>query len=142
MVNKSTRQLNADIPTNATITIYHTTVQTVSGRPVESYIPFVVNCWLETSKGVLVNKYSTESDIQAIAIIPIQDVPYISAKLWEEGYFTVVGGKSRVVIGDVVREITKVSDLTDDDTIETLLATDVEELIIPDGLHHIEVGLK
>jgi len=147
MVDLTTVQLDSNIPINGKITIYHSTTTIVSGRPKESFESFVVDCWLEKSKEALVKKYSTESDIQAFAMIPIRELKYLSDYIFTQqsdtdGYFTVAGGKDRVVVGEVVREITKASDLTDDDTIETLLATDVEELIIPRGLHHIEVGLK
>ena len=146
MVDLNTIQLESKIPTNAKITIYHSTTTIVGGRPKESFETFVLDCWLEKSKEAIVKKYSTNDEIQAIAMIPIRELQYLSSYVFSQfdltGYFTVNSGKDRVVIGEDVREITKASDLTDDDTIETLLVTDVEELIIPRGLHHIEVGLK
>ena len=143
MVDLNTNQLGTNIPVNSKITVYHSTTEIVNGRPKESFTSYVLDCWLEKSKGIIVKKYSNQSEIEAIAIIPIRDLKYLSPQVFNEenGYFTIKSG-DRVVVGEVVREITKASDLTDDDSIETLLVSDVEELIIPSGLHHVEVGLK
>ena len=141
MVDINTVQLETNIPTNTKLTIYHSTISIVNGRPRESFQTFVLDSWLETSKGAIVKKYSNQTDIEALALIPIRNLKYLSYRNLQDGYFTVKAG-DRIVVGEVVREITKASDLTDDDSIETLLVGDVEEVTTPRGLHHIEVGLK
>lgn len=143
MVDLNTKQLSSNIPINSKVTVYHSTKTFVDGRSKESFESFVLDCWLETSKGAIVKKYSNQTDIEAMLLIPIRDLKYLSPLNFDnqDGYFTIKAG-DRLVIGEVVREVNKASDLTDDDTIETLLVTDVEELLIPYGLHHIEVGLK
>lgn len=144
MVDLNTKQLSSRIPTNTKVTIYHSSTEIINGRPKESFVSFVLDVWLETSKASIVKKYSTNSDIEAITIIPIRDLKYLSYREFKNqtGFFTVQAGRDRLVIGEVVRNVTQASDLTDDDSIETLLITDVEEVLTPRGLFSIELGLK